>query len=134
MANAVAEVKKDQATVEAMMYAATGDPDAKRMGIAKDGGLWFKNYYTDQLYRVDEDGKGGYEVKETKHDPIATKKTAAGPSRAEMMQKAKGRGIKYYRILSKLELSQVLAEEITPEKIAEIQREAVERWKGSKEN
>jgi len=136
MANA-AEVKVQEKSgtgavynKECIILEVIGDPDAQRMGPAKDGGEWYKNS-TGQLYRVDKDDKGGYEVKETKQQASSNtkKKATSGPSRAEMMQKAKDRGIKYFRILSKSELMQVLAEGITPEKIAAIQEGAIKRWK-----
>jgi hypothetical protein len=151
-------VKKDQATVEAMMYAATGDPDAKRMGPAKDGGLWYKNYYNGTLYRMDEDGKGGYEVKEKRasklpaavakkeakqqavRDKMAGKpapKASKAPkatehaeigSRKALMQEAKERGIKYCRVMNKVELSEVLKKGTSEARIKEIQDGATARW------
>jgi hypothetical protein len=131
MANAAEVKEKDGAAVynkESIILEAIGDPDAQRMGPAKDGGEWYKNS-AGTCYRVDKDDKGGYEVKDTKHAPIATKKKASGPSRAEMMEKAKERGIKYYRILSKAELSEALKEDTPEARIKELQAVAVCRWK-----
>jgi hypothetical protein len=134
MANAAEVKEKDGAAVynkediTLSIQKATGDPDAQRMGPAKDGGSWYKNS-AGTCYRVDEDGKGGYEVKETKQATNATKKKiASGPSRAEMMKKAKEKKIKYFRILNKLELSEALKENASEVRIKELQAVAIKRW------
>jgi hypothetical protein len=133
MANAAETKVKEKDGVEAVynkesiILEAIGDPDAQRMGPAKDGGEWYKNS-AGTCYRVDKDDKGGYEVKETKQATITTKKKASGPSRAEMMQKAKEKKIKYFRILSKAELSEALKEDTTEAMIKELQAVAIKRW------
>jgi len=123
----VVEKKED---ILVNMQAVITDPDAKPIGPAKDGGQWFKNPKTGALYRVDKSGDG-YEVKETKQvsQTSARKAKASGLSRKDLMEEAKKRGIKYFRILNKEELVQALAKETTPEKLAKIQEEAIRRWK-----
>ena len=56
-------------------------------------------------------------------------KVAKGPSRNDLMLKAKEAKIKYFRILSKKQLEIVLAERVHPDKIKAIQEEAVYAWK-----
>jgi hypothetical protein len=79
---------------------------------------------------VDKSGDG-YEVKETKQvsQTSARKAKVGGPSRKEMMEEAKAKKIKYFRILSKSELIQVLTKETTPDKLAAIQKDAIKRWR-----
>jgi hypothetical protein len=127
--NAMTVVEKKE-DVLVKMQAVITDPDAKPIGPAKDGGQWFKNPKTGALYRVDKSGDG-YEVKETKQvsQTSARKAKASGLSRKDLMEEAKKRGIKYFRILNKEELVQALAKETTPEKLAKIQEEAIRRWK-----
>lgn len=43
----------------------TGDAGAKKMGVAKAGGNWYKNYETGMLYRVTEDKAGKLTLAET---------------------------------------------------------------------
>jgi hypothetical protein len=123
----VVEKKED---ILVNMQAVITDPDAKPIGPAKDGGQWFKNPKTGALYRVDKSGDG-YEVKETKQvsQTSARKAKVGGPSRKEMMEEAKAKKIKYFRILSKSELIQVLTKETTPDKLAAIQKDAIKRWR-----
>ena len=138
------------------MQLACGDPDAKRLGIAKDGGQWYKNYSTGELYRVDKAAGRGYEVKERKTNRVpahikraydrklkiaakakqaeaskekkAEKKATAGPTRNDLMMEAKDKGIKYFRILNRGELETVLG--TTDQKvIAQTIETAKKRWK-----
>lgn len=55
--------------------------------------------------------------------------TAKGPSRNELMLKAKAKGIKNFRILSKEELEEILKEGISKEHTNQIVAKAVARWK-----
>ena len=48
-------------------------------------------------------------------------------SRNDLMLKVKSMGIKQFRVMNKAELLEVLS--ATPERIAEIQKTVVERWK-----
>jgi len=127
-------VAKETMDIEAMK-AVINDQDAKRMGPAKTGGVWFKSSKTGTLYRVNKEGEI-YKVVETRESAPATNKkanrTTGGPSRQEMMEEARSKKIKYFRILSKIELIQALAKETTPEMLAKIQGEAIKRWKGDK--
>ena len=50
-------------------------------------------------------------------------------SRADLMNQAKERGIKYFRILSKSALTQVLAEGVHPDKVKALQDEAIWKWR-----
>jgi hypothetical protein len=121
-------VGKEDALVK--MQAVIGDADAKHMGIAKDGGEWFKNPKTGALYRVDK-SEDGYEVKETKQSDQNNmhKTTTTGPSRKELMEEAKAKKIKYFRIMNKSELGEVIATGCSTKRIIEIQTAAVKRWK-----
>lgn len=58
-------------------------------------------------------------------------KAPAEGSRADLMNQAKAKGIKYYRIMTKEELASVLdyKEQGNEASIAEIQEEAKSRWK-----
>lgn len=124
------------------MQAVINDPEAKHMGSAKAGGQWFKNYKTRALYRVDKITKDSneYSLMETREAKVQAKKEdvinpamgITSPSRKEMMEEARMRKIKYFRILSKSELMQVLSKETTQQKLVEIQQEAIRRWKGDK--
>ena len=49
-------------------------------------------------------------------------------SRAELMAEAQAKGIKYFRILNKEELEEILTTNPTPGRITEIQEVAKERW------
>jgi hypothetical protein len=57
------------------------------------------------------------------------KTRGTGPSRNDLMLKAKDKGIKNFRILNKEELEFVLCEGQSAENIAECVRLAIERWK-----
>lgn len=50
-------------------------------------------------------------------------------TRQALMLMAKERGIKNFRVLNKAELSAVLVEGVTPERIQEVVSGAVVRWK-----
>ena len=58
----------------------------------------------------------------------APKAPKAG-SRAELMKQAQAKSIKYFRILSKEELQEILITNPTPSRITEIQEAAKKRWK-----
>ena len=124
----VAEQEVQQDPIMALI----GDPGAKMMGPAKDGGSWYKNGQSGKLYRIQEIN-GEHKLMETREPaPAANKKAkkiADGPSRQALMEQAKSRGIKYHRILSKAELIQSLAKETTPDMIVKIQEGAIKRWK-----
>ena len=72
------------------IVAVTGDPQARKMGKAKTGGVWFKNGKTGTLYRVEKVGSG-YELKETRKGQVSTENTLKkrakneGPTRNELM-------------------------------------------------
>lgn len=60
---------------------------------------------------------------------VRTPKPMASEPRNVLMLQAKDRGIKNFRVLNKVELEQVLAEGVTPERIQEVVLGAVARWK-----
>lgn len=118
------------------MQAVTKDPDTKYMGPAKSGGKWFKNYKTGTLYRVDK-GEAGFEVEETRKQEELTvkgkvsKKRAevGGPSRQELMELARSKKIKNFRVMNKAELSEITKSGTTVARAKEIEETAVKRWK-----
>ncbi len=60
----------------------------------------------------------------------ATKTQVSLPeTRQALMLLAKERGVKNFRVLNKAELTQVLADGVTPEQIQEVVAGAVARWK-----
>lgn len=61
--------------------------------------------------------------------PLGNTGEKAG-SRADLMAQAQAGGIKYFRILTKEELTKVLADSISPQEITVIQQAAQARWKG----
>ena len=126
-------VVKENMDLEAMK-AVINDQAAERMGPAKTGGVWFKSSKTGALYRVNKEGDV-YKVVETREPAPTTnkkaKKTAGGPSRQEMMEEARSRKIKYFRVMSKSELAEVTAVGCSAGRVAEIQGEAIKRWKQS---
>jgi len=103
----VAEEAKKEGGLRLEMQAVAKDPEAKYMGPAKGGGKWFKNHKTGTLYRVDK-GENGYEVKETrkpKEETVkAIKKTikTGGPTRQELMELARSKKLKNFRVRSSL--------------------------------
>lgn len=133
-------VAKEQGVIEEalrlQMQAATKDPDAKYMGPAKSGGKWFKNYKTGTLYRVDK-GEAGFEVKETrKQEEVVVKGKASkkkversGPSRQELMELARSKRIKNFRVMNKAELAEITKSSTSAARAKEIEETAVKRWK-----
>ena len=119
------------------MQTATKDPDAKYMGPAKSGGKWFKNYKTGTLYRVDK-GEAGFEVKETRKQEegipvkgkVSKKKSErSGLSRQELMELARSKKIKNFRVMNKAELVEIIKSGTTAARAKEIEETAVKRWK-----
>ena len=120
------------------VLAVTGDSEAKRLGPAKSGGSWWKNYSTGVLYRV-QDGKlmetkqSGVSSTVTKvqtekqaveekapkvqepakeeivKEPKAAAKEPKEGSRAVLLEQAQGRGFKNVGIMLKSELIKILA-------------------------
>ena len=131
---AVAEETKKESEVRQEVQVATKDPDAKYMGPAKLGGVWFKNNKSGLLYRVDR-SENGYVVKETRKIEETKVKTLKGRvkgdglSRNELMLAAKEKKIKNFRILNKMELAEVLKSGTTVARIKQIEEGAVKRWK-----
>jgi hypothetical protein len=68
------------------------------------------------------------ELKSSKKQESQTA-TASHLTRNEMVLEAKKRGIKYFRIMNKVELTEVLDPKTTPERVSEIQKQADARWK-----
>jgi len=65
-----------------------------------------------------------------KKQKLVVKETIVLPeTRQALMMLAKNRGIKNFRILNKVELRQVLAEDVTLEQIEQVVSGAVARWK-----
>lgn len=131
---AIAEEVKTDDGLRYEMQAVIRDPDAKYMGIAKNGGKWFKNYKIGTLYRVDKGGNG-YEVKETrktKEDLVETAKKKdkiSGPTRQELMEAVKAKKITNFRVMNKTELAEIVKPDTTNIRIKEIQDTAIKRWK-----
>ena len=130
-------VPGSQAGPEADPFAAaTGDPEAKKRGASPSGGIWYKNYRTGMIYRVDNVG-GRPMVVESMNvftsPPLDKKqakkapKAARGDSRATLLKQAQERGFKYIAIMSKSELTEILATH-EQEKINSIIKKAKERW------
>jgi len=130
----VAEEAKKEGGLRLEMQAVAKDPEAKYMGPAKGGGKWFKNHKTGTLYRVDK-GENGYEVKETrkpKEETVkAIKKTikTGGPTRQELMELARSKKLKNFRVMNKEELAEVVKESTSKSRAKEIEETAVKRWK-----
>lgn len=117
------------------MQAVIKDPEAKYMGPAKGGGKWFKNHKTGILYRVDK-GEDNFEVKETRKQEgitvkgkVSKKKGIGGPSRQELMELAKSKKIKNFRVMNKEELAEIVKSGTSQTRIKEIEETAVKRWK-----
>ena len=116
------------------IVAVTGDPQVRKMGKAKTGGMWFKNDKTGTLYRVEKVGSG-YELKETRKTQVVAEKTLNkrakndGPTRNELMLAVKAKKISNFRVMNKEELTEVLKPGTTPIRVKEIQEIAVKRWK-----
>ncbi len=63
------------------------------------------------------------------------KTTSNGPTRNSLMLEAKKRGIKYFRVMNRAELEQVLKAKVTQEEILQVGQAAKERWQtGWKKN
>jgi len=128
----VAEEMKKESVLREEMQRVTAVPEAKYMGPAKAGGMWFRNHKTGVLYRVDKAGNG-YEVKETRKAEVARahkKRTRGdGPTRNELMETAKAKKIINFRVMNKEELAEVVKPGTAPSRIKEIQDVAVKRWK-----
>ena len=63
-------------------------------------------------------------------------KFSNGPSRKDLMEQARQKGIKNFRILNKAELTEVINEDTSKERREEIVSKAVAKWKagwGSRE-
>lgn len=129
----VADDVKKESVVRQEMQKITGDQDARYMGVAKDGGKWFKNHKTGTLYRIDI-GTNGYELKETRKAQVVKEKTLKkrtkgdGPTRNELMLAVKAKKIANFRVMNKAELAEILKPDTTPSRIKEIQEIAVKRW------
>lgn len=134
MATKETEVIEDALRLQ--MLAVINDPDTKYMGPAKNGGKWFKNYKTGTLYRVDK-GEIGFEVKETRKQEevvvkgkVLQKKTErSGPSRQELMELARSKKIKNFRVMNKAELAEIVKSGTTVARAKDIEETAVTRWK-----
>ena len=102
--------------------------------------------YTSPNHDVVINTQGGCAVLErlgfkTEEDAMAKKKKAAakpavkvekaateGQSRNQLMEVVKSRGIKNFRVMNKAELAEIVAG-AKADRVAEIQKQAVERWK-----
>lgn len=58
----------------------------------------------------------------------APKIETAGQSRNQLMETVKSRGIKNFRVMNKAELAEIVGG-AKADRVAEIQKQAVERWK-----
>jgi hypothetical protein len=152
-AEAAVPEKQEEVKVDPIVEV-TGDPQVKKMGIAKAGGFWYKNYHSGRLYRIiEKDGKP--ELAETRDsaispkvakaqahneaikDKMAGKKApkaakaapeAKGDSRAALMERAKEKGYKYFRILNREELVRIMKSECSAKEREEITEAAKKRW------
>lgn len=59
---------------------------------------------------------------------VATKAEPQGQSRNQLMEAVKSRGIKNFRVMNKAELAEIVGG-AKADRIAEIQKQAVERWR-----
>ena len=103
--------------------------------------------YFSENHEVVINASGGYAVlerlgfKTQREDVMAKKKKAAakpavkvekaetqGQSRNQLMEMVKSRGIKNFRVMNKEELAEIVSG-AKADRIAEIQKQAVERWK-----
>ena len=104
-----------------------GDLQAKKMGVARSGGDWYKNHQTGTFYRVEKAGEG-YKLMETKESAVSSigdkkqveshkiaekavgehkepvTKVPKEGSRADLLRQAKSRQVKCADILNKEEL------------------------------
>jgi len=116
----------------------TGDT-VKRMGPAKDGGSWYKNYRTGALYRIEKKGDALVlaEKREStvpahiakKNKVVGTGRTAKkdGTSRAALMQAVKAMKVKYFRVMNRGELAEI-KDGASAKRIEEIQKQSKARW------
>jgi len=114
------------------IVALIGDQGAKKMGPAKDGGSWYRSQ-SGKLYRIQE-VNGEHKVVETKERAVPAtnkkaKKADGGFSRQEMMEVARSKKMKYFRVMNKKELAEVTAVGCSVGRLSEIQTAAVKRWK-----
>jgi len=68
-------------------------------------------------------------AKKAKEQKVAKVQPEAKQTRNALMSQAKDRGIKNFRVLNKEELTQVLADDVTQDRINEVVAGAVARWK-----
>jgi hypothetical protein len=133
------------------MMAATKDKTVKYIGPGRPSGKWFKNQKTGKLYLVGKDQDGKYEVKETKetrtnaeNNPKRAAKVDTKPvnnetkqaktdtkpakegSRAAIMTQVQAKGIAYFRVMNKEELTEALT--CGADRLKEIQETAKKRW------
>ena len=71
----------------------------------------------------------GTKQKKAKQKPEVKTPIVLPETRDALMLMAKERAIKNFRVLNKVELLQVLADGVTPERIQEVVSGAVTRWK-----
>ena len=84
-------------------------------------------YYGKEKSKTQASGASVKALKKPKTDDAHTK----GPSRNELMLKAKAKGIKNFRVINKEELVEILKEGTSKEHINEIVAQAVARWKNT---
>ena len=68
-------------------------------------------------------------AKKTKKQKVVQVQPEVKQTRNALMLQAKDRGIKNFRVLNKEELAQVVADDVTQERINEVVAGAVARWK-----
>jgi hypothetical protein len=68
-------------------------------------------------------------AKKTKKQKVVQVQPEVKHSRNDLMLRAKDRGIKNFRVLNREELAQVLADDVTQERIKDVVAGAVARWK-----
>jgi hypothetical protein len=84
-------------------------------------------YYGEKKSKAQEPKTLVKKLKESKVGDAFSK----GPSRNELMLKAKAKGIKNFRVINKEDLIEILKEGITKERINELVAQAVAKWKSS---
>jgi len=68
-------------------------------------------------------------AKKAKKQKVVKVQPEVKPTRNVLMLQAKERGIRNFRVLNKEELTQVLVDDVTQERINEVVAGAVARWK-----
>lgn len=68
-------------------------------------------------------------AKKTKKQKVVQVQPEVKQTRNALMLQAKDRGIRNFRVLNKEELAQVVADDVTQERINEVVAGAVTRWK-----